>query len=720
MKKSLQIIGTAVIMVVIISFISVYASAADAVSGAKRYSSDDIRTTVITEQPQYQAVEFEKYNYGDPELESFLKNRGGLSSGDKSQLTGMYHPALGDNGSDTLLRGFEYYDGVESSSYVFWNGSDDNGSFWTLCCYLDLRGGSYPSVDYWGEESVFYGTFVPPTDFYGGSGAFMLAEIPDPMDPLTWVVGWASYDPQGWHSMIMNEIACDNSLESWHWGFQSAILSRTYPDHNLYDAPHILYLLGQSMAMISYHTSLDSCRTTSADIDAVGGKAYSVYDRYDSDADQYQLFVRQDIYGVWDSGTVALEKNFIDTDQHILYPVVAAYDSHIVIIAATYNDSLPDDKDIVCWYTGDGDLDSLNNMSIVAAGIGSENYPEVSHVSDSTFVCAFVNDNVLYASRSLDGGAGWSDPEPVSDGYQIVVEEYRTADIGDGGMKVIYQYRNIGNDEVFLALKQLNTLDSDGDGVYFFEDNCPNVANAGQDDSDTDGLGDLCDNCPAIANPGQEDDDVDGYGNDCDNCPVDANNDQADADADGVGDACDDCTDLDGDGYGDPGYAANTCDDDNCPGDFNDGQEDGDFDGVGDICDNCPSDANNDQADADGDGDGDSCDDCTDTDGDGYGNPGYPANTCAEDNCPSVPNPDQIDSDFDGTGDACEFMCGDVNGSGTINILDVTSIINYLYKGGPAPVPPQSADVNKSGSINILDVTHIINYLYKGGPPPDC
>ncbi|HHI03749.1 MAG TPA: hypothetical protein ENL22_09540, partial [candidate division Zixibacteria bacterium] len=41
-------------------------------------------------------------------------------------------------------------------------------------------------------------------------------------------------------------------------------------------------------------------------------------------------------------------------------------------------------------------------------------------------------------------------------------------------------------------------------------------------------------------------------------------------------------------------------------------------------------------------------------------------------------------------------------------------------KGGPAPVPPQSADVNKSGSINILDVTHIINYLYKGGPPPDC
>ncbi|PKK82170.1 MAG: hypothetical protein CVT49_15085 [candidate division Zixibacteria bacterium HGW-Zixibacteria-1] len=29
-------------------------------------------------------------------------------------------------------------------------------------------------------------------------------------------------------------------------------------------------------------------------------------------------------------------------------------------------------------------------------------------------------------------------------------------------------------------------------------------------------------------------------------------------------------------------------------------------------------------------------------------------------------------------------------------------------------------DVNNSGSINILDVTYLINYIYKGGPAPDC
>jgi len=50
----------------------------------------------------------------------------------------------------------------------------------------------------------------------------------------------------------------------------------------------------------------------------------------------------------------------------------------------------------------------------------------------------------------------------------------------------------------------------------------------------------------------------------------------------------------------------------------------------------------------------------------------------------------------------------------------VTYIINYLYKGGPAPDPEEAADVDNSGGINILDVTHLINYLYKGGAEPDC
>lgn len=92
---------------------------------------------------------------------------------------------------------------------------------------------------------------------------------------------------------------------------------------------------------------------------------------------------------------------------------------------------------------------------------------------------------------------------------------------------------------------------------------------------------------------------------------------------------------------------------------------DTDGDGYGDpgypenelLCayDNCPATYNPDQADTDRDGTGDACDDCIDTDNDGYGDPEYAENTCPIDNCPHTYNPDQTDSDGDGIGDACDI-----------------------------------------------------------------
>jgi hypothetical protein len=83
--------------------------------------------------------------------------------------------------------------------------------------------------------------------------------------------------------------------------------------------------------------------------------------------------------------------------------------------------------------------------------------------------------------------------------------------------------------------------------------------------------------------------------------------------------------------------------------------DDNDGDDIGNACDNCPSIHNPGQYDSDRDGIGNDCDQCTDTDGDGYGNPGYAANTCPDDNCPTIQNPGQVDSDFDGAGDACDY-----------------------------------------------------------------
>ncbi len=64
---------------------------------------------------------------------------------------------------------------------------------------------------------------------------------------------------------------------------------------------------------------------------------------------------------------------------------------------------------------------------------------------------------------------------------------------------------------------------------------------------------------------------------------------------------------------------------------------------------------------------------------------------------------------------------GDANNSGTINISDLIYIEDYLFHGGPEPVPDRlMGDCNCSGTVNMSDVVYLINYLFgiPLGPPP--
>ena len=86
--------------------------------------------------------------------------------------------------------------------------------------------------------------------------------------------------------------------------------------------------------------------------------------------------------------------------------------------------------------------------------------------------------------------------------------------------------------------------------------------------------------------------------------------------------------------------------------------------------------------------------------------------------------PGQTDANGDGTTNiadavvmfddyACESATvGDVNGSGALAMADVDYLLEYLFLGGPAPVPCLDvADVNGDGSVSLADATALSSSL---------
>jgi hypothetical protein len=68
-----------------------------------------------------------------------------------------------------------------------------------------------------------------------------------------------------------------------------------------------------------------------------------------------------------------------------------------------------------------------------------------------------------------------------------------------------------------------------------------------------------------------------------------------------------------------------------------------------------------------------------------------------------------------------QFLRGDADKDDKVSVSDVVYLINYLFKGGPAPIPaPIVGDANCDSKVSVSDVVYLINYLFKGGPPPSC
>ncbi|MEZ5358184.1 MAG: GEVED domain-containing protein [Candidatus Zixiibacteriota bacterium] len=64
------------------------------------------------------------------------------------------------------------------------------------------------------------------------------------------------------------------------------------------------------------------------------------------------------------------------------------------------------------------------------------------------------------------------------------------------------------------------------------------------------------------------------------------------------------------------------------------------------------------------------------------------------------------------------YICGNADNSGSINIGDAVYLLNFIFRGGPAPYPYCVGDANGDMGINVGDVIYLIGYIFRGAPPP--
>jgi hypothetical protein len=66
------------------------------------------------------------------------------------------------------------------------------------------------------------------------------------------------------------------------------------------------------------------------------------------------------------------------------------------------------------------------------------------------------------------------------------------------------------------------------------------------------------------------------------------------------------------------------------------------------------------------------------------------------------------------------WLPGDANFADGVEVGDVVILINYLFKDGAPPNPPEVGDLTCDGEITVDDVVYLISYLFREGAIPQC
>ena len=67
------------------------------------------------------------------------------------------------------------------------------------------------------------------------------------------------------------------------------------------------------------------------------------------------------------------------------------------------------------------------------------------------------------------------------------------------------------------------------------------------------------------------------------------------------------------------------------------------------------------------------------------------------------------------TGNNQGGVLGDINVDGTINILDVVILVNFIFDSQtPTDVEFIASDLNSDGTLNVLDIVQLVNIIFYG------
>lgn len=64
------------------------------------------------------------------------------------------------------------------------------------------------------------------------------------------------------------------------------------------------------------------------------------------------------------------------------------------------------------------------------------------------------------------------------------------------------------------------------------------------------------------------------------------------------------------------------------------------------------------------------------------------------------------------------YICGDADGSGSINVSDAIYLLGYIFGRNDGPLDHSGGDYNSDGRLNLSDCVYLIAYIFGGGPEP--